>query len=265
MTHRLVPARFLDPRPAAEAAAQPIADAVNIPLAELTGRMHELPPRAHTILVAAAPELAERTVELLEAAGRHAAATDDFHRAESPGEVIGRLWHPTPWLETGVAALEPGRALDLACGTGRDAVFLAAAGWRVTAVDVLPDAIERGRDLERRYAPGAVPIQWRVADLERAFQPDGGPFDLVCCCRYFRRELVRAAAEWLRPGGSVLLECFTREHQQRFGRPAGAERVPLPGELPALLAPLEVVAYAEGLHEGVYTARLWARRSSRQV
>jgi SAM-dependent methyltransferase len=66
------------------------------------------------------------------------------------------------------------RAIDLGCGSGREAVYLAAQGWQVVAVDRLPEALQRGRDLQRRYAPDSPPIQWVCADLERSdWQPDG--------------------------------------------------------------------------------------------
>ena len=92
-----------------------------------------------------------------------------------------RLLHAigfTPWaskeipgplrdLVTGTNALPPGIALDLGCGTGEHARFLAALGWQVTAVDVVPVAVARARRWDR-----GGHITWRVADVTRSDQVD---------------------------------------------------------------------------------------------
>jgi len=70
-----------------------------------------------------------------------------------------------------IDALPPGRALDLGCGAGRAAVWLASRGWRVTAVDFSEAALELGR------ATGAD-VDWVLADV-REYDPEPGAFDLV--------------------------------------------------------------------------------------
>jgi SAM-dependent methyltransferase len=154
--------------------------------------------------------------------------------------------------------LPPGRALDLACGCGREAVFMAACGWKVTAVDVLPDAMERAADLARRCAPAVSPIDWRQVDLEADLPPMGGPFDLMVAFRYLHRPLFRRVPEWLRPGGSLVYETFTTTHRERHGRPAADQSVLRPGELPGLLAGLEVRHHSEAWRGHDHTARVWA-------
>lgn len=94
-----------------------------------------------------------------------------------------------------VDALPAGTALDLACGTGRNAVFLAQSGWRVTAVDSSAAAIAR----LKKTAPQ---IDARVADLERGefvIEPDS--FDLICDFYYLQHDLFPAIRQGLRPGG----------------------------------------------------------------
>jgi SAM-dependent methyltransferase len=71
--------------------------------------------------------------------------------------------------------LEPGRALDLGCGSGRHAVWLAERGWQVTAVDFSPEALRQAR---QRAAHVGVEVDWIEADLV-AFEPDANAFDLV--------------------------------------------------------------------------------------
>jgi len=85
------------------------------------------------------------------------------------------------------------RALDLACGAGRDARWLAAGGWQVVAVDRDPTAIA-----SLRGTPG---IDARVMDLEReSIEPLGG-FDLIIVWHYYQPSLFDAIRSQLRPGG----------------------------------------------------------------
>jgi hypothetical protein len=154
------------------------------------------------------------------------------------------------------------RALDLGCGSGREAVYLAAQGWQVVAVDRLPEALQRGRDLQRRYAPDSPPIQWVCADLERSdWQPDG-KFDCALLFYFYARELIPRACAWLKLGGALLVEAFTATHRAHFGKPAADRRVAYAGELPRLLPDgMRIVAYSEGWRtSGRHTARLWAIR-----
>ena len=67
---------------------------------------------------------------------------------------------PSQHLVAELADEEPGTALDAGCGTGADAIWLASRGWRVTAVDVSPTAVESAK-----HRAGDLDIEWRVADL----------------------------------------------------------------------------------------------------
>ena len=258
---RIPLAAVLDPRPEDVAAAAPFADAVNIPLNELPDRTHELPPREQTIAVAGSPDLAAKTIRWLQDHGREAAIVRDAP-LPAGGRIptAARLWHPTAFLEETLPHVQPGRALDLACGVGRDAVFAASAGWQVTAVDVLPDAVERGRALEGRYSSQVAPIRWIVADLERASTRLTGIYDLIFGFRYLHRPLFTRLADSLAPGGSLLWETFTTLHRARHGRPSRAERVLEPSELLHVLEGWKTAHYSEAWRGGRHTARVWAIR-----
>lgn len=257
---RLISRQFLDPRPAADSTSRPYFDAVNIPLAEIPNRTHELPPRVVPIPVVGEPELVAATIAQLEALGRAAFAAEPAPWVQAGEHETGRLWRPNRLLEVALAQLPEGRAVDLGCGTGRDAVYLASCGWRVTAIDRLPDALERGRELARRYDLGGGEIDWRQMDLTCADR-FAEAADLVCLFRLFDREILRRAVEALRPGGSLLCEAFTTLHQQKHGRPAEAARVAGEGELAALLSDCTLRDYEENWSGGAHTARAWAVRT----
>ena len=104
-----------------------------------------------------------------------------------------------------VGRLSPGRALDLGTGEGRNAIWLAEQGWRVTAVDFSQVAVERARSLA---AKRAVTVDWRVADVV-GFEPVEGSFDFVLLCYLHlpspdREQVIDRVSEALAPGGTFL-------------------------------------------------------------
>src|SRR6476661_3068686 len=107
---------------------------------------------------------------------------------------------PNPVLVEAASLLPPGRALDLACGTGRHALWLAEHGWNVTAVDGSPKAIEI---LRRRAAD--LRIETQIADLENpAFTIAPASYDLIAICYYLERKLFEPAKRALLPGGILI-------------------------------------------------------------
>jgi len=105
--------------------------------------------------------------------GAPRSAEDWDERYQEGGD---RLWsgEPNGVLVAEVADLPPGTALDVGCGEGADAIWLARRGWRVTAVDISGVAIERGREVA---AAAGVDVDWRQADLPA--DTIEGTFDLV--------------------------------------------------------------------------------------
>lgn len=115
------------------------------------------------------------------------------------------VWSMTPneFVARECADLEPGRALDLAAGEGRNAIWLARQGWQCTALDFSQVAVDKGRTLA-----GDLPVTWICADA-LTWEPDH-PFDLVLVAYLQlpadeRRVAVRRAFGALRPGGTFLL------------------------------------------------------------
>lgn len=98
--------------------------------------------------------------------------------------------------------LRPGRALDLACGAGRNALWLSEQGWRVTAVDGAPSAI---RALLARASEKRLKIETFVADLEKhQFKIAPAVWDLIAMCYYLQRDLFGPAKEGIVPGGILV-------------------------------------------------------------
>jgi len=110
---------------------------------------------------------------------------------------------PHPLFVEFVSDLKPGRALDVACGLGRHALWLAGRGWRVTAVDSSRVAIEI---LRQRSAEQGVIIESHVADLEcREFSIEPNSYDLIVICNYLQRDLFAPIKAGIREGGTALI------------------------------------------------------------
>jgi SAM-dependent methyltransferase len=144
-----------------------------------------------------------------------------------------------------------GSALDVASGQGRHALALAERGLYVLAVDVSAVALDYGmRQARARGLSGR--LRTAVHDHAVTPLPDGeGPaagFDVVTCIHYLDRRLLAALVTCLRPGGWLLAEVFTTA-QLGLGPPRNPAFLARPGELAALVAPLEVVFAREGIFE----------------
>lgn len=138
-----------------------------------------------------------------------------------------------------------GRALDVACGRGGVAVWLARCGFSVDAVDVSPVGLAAGAAL----APG---VSWIAHDLTAGL-PVAGPYDVVVCQRYRDPALYPALAAALAPGGLLVLTVLSE-----VGDSGGSFRA-APGELTAAFPDLEHLSHVE--EDG--QATLVARRPSR--
>jgi SAM-dependent methyltransferase len=120
-----------------------------------------------------------------------------------------RIWsgNPNVVLVAEVADLPPGRALDLGCGEGADAVWLAKQGWQVTAVDISTVALARAA---QHAEEAGVTIDWQHHNLEKTF-PEG-EFDLVSVQflhnweEFSREQILKKAADAVAPGGILLIE-----------------------------------------------------------
>jgi SAM-dependent methyltransferase len=176
-------------------------------------------------------------------------------------------WGTPPWVGAardelvglvGAGRIRPGRAIDLGCGVGDNAVFLARHGFDVTGVDFAPSAVRRARAKARE---AGVPAVFRVADLTR-LDRDLGTFDLLVDYGTLddlgpaeRDAYVARVVPLARPGGQFLLWCFEwnlsrRERLLTALLPFGSGMAMAPGEVEARFGSMfdiERVAGATGL------------------
>lgn len=167
----------------------------------------------------------------------------DEERWDSRYAESDRLWsgNPNDALIREASDLEPGRALDLGCGEGADAVWLAQRGWRVTATDISSIALERAAG-HASAAGVADRIGWQRHDLGTSFP--AGTFDLVSA--HFlhsqddlpREEILRTAASAVAAGGVLLVVGHTGSPSWEHDH-AHDVRFPTPAEV---LADLELTA-----------------------
>lgn len=159
--------------------------------------------------------------------------------AEHAPEIAGTQRAHTPGAGRGGSLA----ALDLACGAGRNALYLAELGYRVDAVDVSVEALARGARAARRRG---LSVAWWRHDLDLGLPRGLGDYDLVVIFRYFDLSLVAAAAERLREGGYLLCETHLLTDESVSG-PRNPSFRARPGELRAAAAPLVAVESWEGL------------------
>lgn len=170
---------------------------------------------------------------------------------------------PADWLMQHRSLLPAGRALDLACGRGRHAIYLAQEGYLVEAWDRDPEALSATSDRAKTLALSTLTT--RLVDLER--EPDISPtsFDLIVVFYYLQRDLMPQIVRALKPGGMLVYETFLIDNHERFNHPRRREFCLAHNELLALCGELRILAYREGAldpHRGPYTAAIVAQRPS---
>jgi tellurite methyltransferase len=168
--------------------------------------------------------------------------------AEAPAGILTELW---PLLPTGAA-------LDLACGRGRNAIFLAEHGRPVTAVDWSAAALDI---LEERALSLKIPVR-RLRRIDEAKQATPAGIDLVqadlqsaelevhsyfliLCVRYLQRSLFPQICRALRPGGMLLFETYTKAQLDFSTGPRDPAHLLDRGELRRAFPELETVFYRE--------------------
>ena len=166
--------------------------------------------------------------------------------------VFGKT--PAKFLSQNYSYIPAGsRVLDMGMGEGRNAVFLARKGYKVTGVDISSVAVKKARLLAREFG---VRINTVVASLNNYKIPKGS-LDAVVCFYYVDRTLNKRMMEWLKPGGILIYESHTDNQRKAKGNEGYDKRYLLRvGELMSMFKGMRVLKYEEPLHLGSYTTSI---------
>jgi SAM-dependent methyltransferase len=180
---------------------------------------------------------------------------------------------PSRFVAQQLHRLPKGRALDVACGSGRHALYLAAHGLEVEAIDRDSEGLSTLRTAAAQRHLSHLTIT--QVDLERSTEerPEFPPqtYDAIVVCFYLHRPLFPWLIEALKPHGVLLYETFTIDNYVRYRHPRRWEFCLAQNELLRLTSSLRVLSYDEGEHDGgpgmgsVFTAQLVAQKPGQAV
>jgi SAM-dependent methyltransferase len=168
--------------------------------------------------------------------------------------------NPVTLLEDWAPKIAPGKALDVACGAGRNALLLAQAGFRVDAIDISAEGL---RKAQQAAAARGLDVNWIEHDLDEPFDFDLD-YDLIVVMWFVNLPLVTRLCDCLAPGGYLVCEEHLKTDQEVVGPTSQGFRV-APGALRAAVADLEVLCYEESIAtnaagEAVASASVVARK-----
>ena len=172
-----------------------------------------------------------------------AADQEKWDRKYRENPALRRKRPPSPLLERYVPARAGAKALDIACGTGRHALYLAKRGWEVDALDLSPVALQI---LTERMQEEGVrgKITTLLRDLDD-YAPEPESYDLIVMANYLDRPLIRRLQSALAPGGLFFLETYL-EHPENKKKNANPAFLLRPGELPEIFSEVfKILAYEE--------------------
>ena len=171
-------------------------------------------------------------------------AEDSFHKN-----------NPVTLLEDWLPKLPSGKALDVACGSGRNALFLAQKGYRVDAIDISSEGLKLARASAEDQG---LRINWIEQDLDQTYV-FGTDYDLIVVMWYVNLALVTRLCDCLAPGGHLLCEEHLVSDQDVIGPTSSNFRV-APGELREAVSGLEVLLHEESVETGTDGARVASAR-----
>jgi SAM-dependent methyltransferase len=145
-------------------------------------------------------------------------------------------------LEHWLPRLRVGRALDVACGAGRNAILLADAGYRVDAVDISREALSLARHKAENLG---LCINWIEHDLDEPYRFDTD-YDLIIVMWYVDLGLISRLCECLAPGGYIICEEHLITDQEVIG-PTSLDYRVAPGELREAVSELDVLLCEESI------------------
>lgn len=155
-------------------------------------------------------------------------------------------YEPAQFLVENVRLLPVGRALDVAMGSGQNAIYLAEMGFDVDGVDISPEAVNKAMELARS---AGVAINARIENLEDKYYIKKGVYDVIICFNYLQRSLMPQIKNGLRKGGMIVYETFIVD-QAQFGKPTNPDYLLQHNELLDMFRDFRCLRYREGIVEG---------------
>ena len=165
------------------------------------------------------------------------------HVAEQPASFLRHMIEADAW------PLPRGRALDVACGKGRNALYLAELGFDVVAMDISSVALAEGR---KRAESKQLRVDWRQTDLENV-RLDPAAFDLAVNFNYLQRSLIAQLKASVKIGGHVICETYLID-QKEIGHPKNPAYLLGQNELLESFSDFRVLYYREGKFADADTA-----------
>ena len=156
-----------------------------------------------------------------------------------------KIFEPAQFLVENVNLLPKGQVLDVAMGTGANAVYLAGMGFKVEGVDISAEAVNTALELARK---SGVNLKAELADLENNYRIRKSSYDVIICFKYLQRSLIQQMKDGLRTGGMVVYETFIVD-QARFGKPKNPDHLLKHNELLDLFRDFRCLRYREGIFE----------------
>jgi 2-polyprenyl-3-methyl-5-hydroxy-6-metoxy-1,4-benzoquinol methylase len=151
---------------------------------------------------------------------------------------------PAQFLTENIDLLPVGRALDIAMGSGRNAIYLAGMGFRVEGIDISSEAVQNTLNSARE---AGVTIQAEVVDLQGSYHIKKEYYDVIICFNYLQRSLISSIKDGLRSGGVVVYETFIIDQAQLFGKPSNPDYLLKHNELLDMFREFRCLRYREGV------------------
>lgn len=254
---------LIDCRPTAAFAKAHIKGATHIPASQLFMRMHELPKRSQTINLCGTDGTLVEAQAFLEERGYHIEYqyvwNETLEQALinadllASGQQSTQLWQPAPLFKQFVEELMPryniqaGTGLDIACGAGRDMIYLAQHGWQMTGIDRSGDSLQRVVDLAHY---NQVDVQTMQRNLETGEDPftdiTDHSIDLICVARYLHRPLFPYFKRLLNTGGVIIYQTFMEgSEKSTIGRPRNPNFLLKPNELAQIFSDAQRILWDE--------------------
>jgi len=168
---------------------------------------------------------------------------------------------PSPFLIEHIDLFPKGKALDLAMGGGRNAIYLAGQGYEIDGIDISSEFVEIANE---RAKQKGVYLNTQVVDLENDYKILENYYDLIICFNYLQRNLIPRIKAGLRMGGMIVYETYT-VYQIQFGKPKNPDHLLKQNELLDMFRDFRCLYYREGvLEEKRAIARIIAEKKKRK-